>query len=54
MLFRITISAIGFLAFSPIAEAQESPTFGGYDCVGICSGHAAGYEWAQQHNEFGG
>ena len=54
MLFRFVISAIGLLALPPIALAQQSPTFGGYDCLGDCSGHAAGYDWAQQHNEVDG
>lgn len=28
------------------ARAQER-TFGGYDCTDDCSGHAAGYRWAE-------
>lgn len=24
-------------------------TFGGYDCTSDCSGHAAGYRWAEQN-----
>jgi hypothetical protein len=30
------------------AEAQE--TFGGYECTEDCSGHKAGYEWAEQNS----
>ncbi|RWM29770.1 hypothetical protein [Mesorhizobium sp.] len=29
------------------ASAQQ--TFGGYDCTEDCSGHKAGYDWAQQN-----
>jgi hypothetical protein len=29
------------------AAAQQ--TFGGYDCTEDCSGHKAGYDWAQQN-----
>lgn len=29
------------------AGAQQ--TFGGYDCTEDCSGHKAGYDWAQQN-----
>jgi hypothetical protein len=25
-------------------------TYGGYDCTVDCSGHAAGYKWAEQHD----
>jgi hypothetical protein len=29
------------------AQAAE---FGGYECTDDCSGHAAGYRWAEDHN----
>ncbi|MES0030381.1 hypothetical protein [Mesorhizobium sp. M0040] len=35
------------LAWSPAAVAQQ--TFGGNDCIEDCSGHKAGYDWAQQN-----
>jgi hypothetical protein len=25
-------------------------TFAGYDCTGDCSGHKAGYRWAEEHD----
>ena len=25
-------------------------TFGGFECTDDCSGHAAGYKWAQEHD----
>ena len=31
------------------AEAQGG-TFGGYECTLDCSGHQAGYQWAESHN----
>jgi hypothetical protein len=34
------------LAWSTSAVAQQ--TFGGYDCTEDCSGHKAGYDWAQK------
>ena len=36
------------LTSSP-STAQER-TFGGYECTEDCSGHKAGYEWAEEHN----
>jgi hypothetical protein len=30
------------------ASAQQ--TFGGYECTEDCSGHKAGYEWAERNN----
>lgn len=31
------------------ARAQDR-TFGGYECTQDCSGHAAGYRWAEEHD----
>jgi hypothetical protein len=31
-----------------IASASHAQTFEGYDCTQDCSGHEAGYDWAQQ------
>ncbi len=33
-------------------SAAQGParSFGGYDCSGDCSGHEAGYEWAEEHD----
>lgn len=47
---RATVAVITLVfAFIPAAVtyAQESRTFGGFDCTDDCSGHAAGYNWAQ-------
>lgn len=48
---RIQIAAIAFIVVlggSTIALAQYR-TFGGNDCTDDCSGHRAGYEWAEQN-----
>jgi hypothetical protein len=37
-----------FVGMAAAAEAQE--TFGGYECTEDCSGHKAGYEWAEQNS----
>lgn len=40
------------LIFSPAQAGQNtrtSPTFMGYACTRDCSGHRAGYEWAEKH-----
>lgn len=29
-------------------ESQENPSFGGYPCTADCSGHEAGYQWAEE------
>ncbi|MFN5758735.1 MAG: hypothetical protein ACK440_03970 [Sphingomonadaceae bacterium] len=33
---------------APPIYVQPQPTFGGYACTDDCSGHEAGYEWAQE------
>jgi hypothetical protein len=38
---------LALAALSP-AAAQDR-TYGGYGCTFACSGHLAGYKWAQQH-----
>ncbi|WP_245463875.1 hypothetical protein [Rhizobium sp. NXC24] len=41
------VFAVGFLCVGVhIADAQ---TFGGNDCTEDCSGHKAGYEWAERN-----
>jgi hypothetical protein len=39
------------LGFATVIMASESGAreFGGYDCSDDCSGHAAGYRWAEVH-----
>jgi hypothetical protein len=32
-------------------SADDNPRqFAGYDCTGVCSGHEAGYRWAEEHD----
>jgi hypothetical protein len=55
----LALSVVGLLAactgdpedresFVPYEEREEL-TFDGYRCVDDCSGHEAGYEWAEEH-----
>ncbi len=32
-----------------LLDMQSPPTFGGNPCTVDCSGHEAGYEWAEKH-----
>ncbi len=32
------------------AQQSKASTFGGYECTNDCSGHAAGYKWAEEHS----
>jgi hypothetical protein len=32
------------------AQVLRAAEFSGYECTDDCSGHAAGYRWADQHN----
>lgn len=41
--------AILALGFVDAANAQER-AFGGFDCTDDCSGHSAGYKWADRHS----
>lgn len=47
---------IGLLCLAGSAMAQDrpapdkAPTFEGYPCTKDCSGHRAGYEWAERKN----
>lgn len=33
---------------TPSVHAPLAPTFGGYSCAEDCSGHEAGYQWAEE------
>jgi hypothetical protein len=33
----------------PSGVYRSPPTFGNYNCTIDCSGHAAGYQWAEDH-----
>ena len=45
---QISLAALGLL-FALFTEASANE-FGGYECTDDCSGHAAGYRWAEAHN----
>lgn len=44
---KIFALAFGLLFAVKGADARE---FGGYECTDDCSGHAAGYRWAEKHH----
>lgn len=44
---RTLIAIFAFLAFATTSHARE---FGGYECTIDCSGHKAGYDWAEQRD----
>ena len=31
-------------------QIDETPIFGGYECTSDCSGHEAGYDWAEEND----
>jgi len=37
------------MTMRPVATLPDN-TFHGYDCAVDCSGHEAGYRWAEEHN----
>jgi hypothetical protein len=45
--FKVVAFAFGVHFIVADASARE---FGGYECTVDCSGHAAGYRWAEAHN----
>ncbi len=45
-MFKALITAIALQMTQATAVAQDR-TFGAYDCTDDCSGHAAGYGWAE-------
>lgn len=47
-MLRWMLIVLVFAAPAP-AEAQGL-TFGGYECTTDCSGHEAGYQWAESHH----
>lgn len=40
---------IGSVVLFAMRPALAQQTFGGYECTEDCSGHKAGYDWAQQN-----
>lgn len=45
--FKVVALAFGLLFILADTNARE---FGGYECTDDCSGHSAGYRWAEAHN----
>ena len=45
VLFNIPIGGVGYV--NPPPWDPPTQTFSGYDCTGDCSGHEAGYDWAE-------
>jgi hypothetical protein len=45
--FGIALLAFG-LPFGAVADGNARD-FGGFECTDDCSGHAAGYRWAEAH-----
>ncbi|UDL90279.1 hypothetical protein LGH82_02525 [Mesorhizobium sp. PAMC28654] len=43
------LSVICFVAISAVANLASAQTFNGYDCTQDCSGHQAGYDWAERN-----
>ena len=61
LIFGLVILGVFFLTFhhsdtatpsvpSPETSTTASETFSGNDCTGNCSGHEAGYNWAEEHS----
>ncbi|SDA97880.1 hypothetical protein [Mesorhizobium qingshengii] len=51
MNIRILFAAGSLALASPLAApANAQETFYGYDCTDDCSGHQAGYDWAQRND----
>jgi hypothetical protein len=42
-------SAFSAESDTPSAASSSSPTFAGSPCTSDCSGHEAGYNWAEEH-----
>jgi hypothetical protein len=44
----IALATLAMLASPGMVQAQDR-TFGDFDCTVDCSGHSAGYKWADEH-----
>jgi hypothetical protein len=44
---RLAGIIVGLSAILMVASEARAREFGGYDCSDDCSGHAAGYRWAE-------
>lgn len=45
---RLLIIGLSLFLTSSLPAAAQ--TFGGYECTEDCSGHRAGYEWAEEND----
>ena len=48
-IFALAFAIFLVFSFSSTAISQDR-TFGDFDCTDDCSGHSAGYNWAERHN----
>ena len=46
----LQIMTVAFGLVICVPERSSASEFGGYECTDDCSGHAAGYRWAEAHN----
>ena len=46
----VTTLVLCFAASAVRAEEARTHTFGGYKCILDCSGHRAGYQWAESYH----
>jgi hypothetical protein len=46
----VTTLVLCFAASAVRAVEAQTRTFGGYACTLDCSGHRAGYQWAESHH----
>ncbi|KPN91600.1 hypothetical protein [Pseudomonas nunensis] len=45
-----TLSTLALLASVVSSAIASAATFDGYECTEDCSGHQAGYDWAEQND----
>jgi hypothetical protein len=45
---RLAVAALFIWVCAPASAFAR--TFGGFECTDDCTGHAAGYKWAEEHN----
>ena len=45
-----TLFSRALLVLGLASTTASAATFDGYQCKGDCSGHQAGYDWAEQNN----
>jgi len=47
--FALALAVFSTFALTQLASSEDR-SFGDFDCTDDCSGHAAGYKWADQHS----